>query len=262
MSSSHAHFLSDPTRKEGNGKYIVAGVLALSAVALASFLFLSKLHNRDAGPVKAPEPKAVAELVSASGMIAVEKAGSKGWHPVEMGALLMEGDLVQTDESGTATIRYSNGVAVTIQASTIFTVRKAGDGSMEISVPSGAALVSNALVHDGNLLSRDSAQSAPKYEAPVLNDARKDQASLFIKLDRIIPFGRSLELIGSVEAGSRLVVNNEIVDVAGDGSFKHFTNPFPVSARRVNLVMRVSDLAGRTRIVTTTYDFGPQDGND
>jgi hypothetical protein len=57
-------------------------------------------------------------------------------------------------------------------------------------------------------------------------------------------------------------VNSEIVDVAGDGSFKHFTNPFPVSARKVYLVMRVADLAGRTRIVTTTHDFGPQGGND
>jgi len=80
----------------------------------------------------------------------------------------------------------------------------------------------------------------------------------FMELERIIAFGRSLELIGTVEAGSRLVVNDEIVDISGDGSFKHFTKPFPVSAKKALLVMKVMDLAGRTRTETIAYEFNPR----
>jgi hypothetical protein len=171
--------------------------------------------------------------------------------------------LIQTDSLGEASIRYSSGVTVSIQASTIFTIHNTGDGSMEISVPSQEVnVLSAASMSDAGALAQSATQSDREPAIPVLEDTRANQASLFIKLDRIIPFGRSLELVGTVEAGSRLVVNNEIVDVAGDGSFKHFTNPFPISAQKVHLVMKVKDLAGRTRVVTTTYDFYPQGGNN
>jgi hypothetical protein len=263
MHSSHAHSLSDPAKKSGNRGLFVAGVLTLSGIVLVSLIFILKSHSREAKPVNVPSQESAAELVSATGMVFVSKPGRNDWQQVTVGARLLEGDLVQTDSSGEAAIRYSDGVTVSIQASTIFTVQNAGDGSMEISLPSQETTAPSGASTAGQEPSApDIAQFDKNSEAPVLNDARANQASLFIKLDRIVPFGRSLELIGSVEAGSRLVVNDEIVDVAGDGSFKHFTNPFPVSAQKVRLVMRVTDLAGRIRIVTTTHDFNPHGGND
>jgi hypothetical protein len=77
----------------------------------------------------------------------------------------------------------------------------------------------------------------------------------FLELRKIIPFGRSLELIGRVDAGSRLAVNNEFVEISGDGSFKHFTKLFPPSSDRVSLVLKATDLAGRTRTLTAYHDF-------
>ncbi len=77
----------------------------------------------------------------------------------------------------------------------------------------------------------------------------------FLELGKITPFGRSLEIIGRVEAGSKLVVDNEPVEVAGDGSFKHFTQLFPASIDRVGLVLKATDLAGRTRTLTAYHDF-------
>jgi hypothetical protein len=81
-----------------------------------------------------------------------------------------------------------------------------------------------------------------------------------LELQKIIPFGRSLEIIGRVEAGSRLAVNNETVEVSGDGSFKHFTKPF-TSGNRIRLEIKATDLAGRTRILTVFHDFGSSGEN-
>ena len=77
----------------------------------------------------------------------------------------------------------------------------------------------------------------------------------FLELKKITPFGRSLEIIGRVEAGSKLVVDNEPVEVSGDGSFKHFTQLFPASIDRAGLVLKATDLAGRTRTLTAYHDF-------
>ena len=247
-------------KKVGIRKYIVIGVFALAAIVLASLIIILKSQNRKAMPAEKPAEAFAAELVSATGMIFVGKPGGTEWHQVAVGAHLMEGDLVQTDSLGEASIRYTNGATVSIQASTVFTVRSAGDGSMEISVPlqeSGSPSI--ALSSDGE----ESGQSAEKPGATTgpANSASAKGSSPFIKLDRIVRFGRSLELIGSVEAGSRLTVNNESVDVAGDGTFKHFTNQFPANAGKVRLALKVTNLAGRTRVVTTTYDFDPQGGD-
>jgi hypothetical protein len=77
----------------------------------------------------------------------------------------------------------------------------------------------------------------------------------FLELQKITPFGRSLEIVGRVEAGSRLAINNESVEVSGDGSFKHFTELFPASIDRVRLVLKATNLAGRTRTLTAHHDF-------
>jgi hypothetical protein len=80
-----------------------------------------------------------------------------------------------------------------------------------------------------------------------------------LKLQRIIRFGRSLELVGEVEAGSQLQVNDERVDVHGDGSFKHFTKPFPASIQNAELVFTATNLAGKSTVFITYYIF---DGNN
>lgn len=77
-----------------------------------------------------------------------------------------------------------------------------------------------------------------------------------MKLLRIIRFGRSLELVGSVEAGSRLTLNDDPVEVSGDGSFKHFTKPFPRAIKKINLVLKATNLAGETAKLIAPYNFG------
>lgn len=232
-----------------NSKAITAGILTLSGIALVCLVsYFSQNRSKETGvkPAAQQAQVAAAELVSATGMVLVRKPGRIEWQEVKTGARLMEGDLIQTDNSGDATIRYSNGTTVTIQAKTIFTVQEAGNGQMEITAPP-----LEAASDDGTSESSDGLSGA------MLSQETIGKSRPFIELQRIIPFGRSLELIGRVEAGSSLVVNDEAVEVAGDGSFKHFTNPFPASAGKVNLVMKMTDLSGRTRILTTTHDFSP-----
>jgi hypothetical protein len=263
MYSSHTESSPHSAKKARNRRFFVAGALTLSGIALVSLILVLKSHNTKAKPMMISAKASVAELVSANGMVFVGKPGKSEWHQVTMGASLMEGDLVKTDGSAEASIRYSDGSTVTIQANTIFTVRNAGDGSMEISVPfqetNSRSIASGS---EDNAFAQTAAKPGKESETAIPDKAGARDASPFIKLDRIIPFGRSLELIGSVEAGSRLTVNNEGVEVAGDGSFKHFTNPFPTSAQKVRLVMKVTDLAGRNRVVTTTHDFYPQGGDN
>jgi hypothetical protein len=75
------------------------------------------------------------------------------------------------------------------------------------------------------------------------------------KLLRIIRFGRSLELIGEVEPGSRLTLNDDPVEVSGDGSFKHFTKPFPRAMKKATLVLKATNLAGKTAKLIAYYNF-------
>ena len=260
MDRSLSDFLRHPAKKAWNGIFIVAGICVLSAAALVCLI----LYRSNSGPdVTRAEAKAkgpVAELVSATGMVITDKPGRAEWNQIAVGARLMEGDLIQTDKSGGAGIRYSNGNTVTIQENTVLTVRSAGDGSMEISVPSGKLRLLRLWA--GGIASSSPTAAEDRAAVAAFNKARAGEPGPFIRLDRIVPFGRSLELVGNVEAGSRLSVNNESVDVTGDGSFKHFTNPFPVSVGKANLVMKVTDLAGRTRVVAAIHDFNSRDGDN
>ncbi len=214
-----------PAKKGWNGIFIVAGICVLSAAALVSLILYRSNSSLDMTRAEAKAKGPVAELVSATGMVLTGKPGRAEWNQIAVGARLMEGDLIQTDKSGGAGIRYSNGNTVTIQENTVLTVRSAGDGSMEIGVPSAE----NTPPSSGSGQEHESSSpTAAEDRAAVaaFNKARAGEPGPFIRLDRIVPFGRSLELVGNVEAGSRLSVNNESVDVTGDGSFKHFTNPF------------------------------------
>jgi hypothetical protein len=247
-------------KKAWNGIFLVAGICVLSAATLVCLILYRSNSGPDVTRVEAKAKDPVAELVSTTGMVLTGKPGQAEWNQIAAGARLMEGDLIQTDKSGGAVIRYSNGNTITIQANTVLTVRNAGDGSMEISVPSAEKTPPSS----GSGREHEfSAPTAVEDRAAVatFNKARAGERGPFIRLDRIVPFGRSLELVGKVEAGSRLSVNDEIVDVTGDGSFKHFTNPFSVSAEKANLVMKVTDLAGRTTVVAAIHDFNSRGGD-
>jgi hypothetical protein len=225
---------------------LTAGALILSAIVLVCSVALL-ISNKS--PKRTPVPKEagfVAELIKARGMVLVQNSGKSEWWEAKAGARLMEGDLIRTENSGEADIRYKNGNTISIFEKTVFTVRSRGDNRMEISMAPGGSRTAPVLV----------------AEESSAAGARKDGSKPFIKLKKIVPYGRSLELIGQIEPGDRLVINDEMVEVTGDGSFKHFTNPFPGSDNLAQLNMKVTDLAGRSWYWTATFDFGPHDGEE
>ena len=237
-----------PSIKLGlNWKNLGSGVLALSLillVGLGSYRYLFRSAEVSTESDTSLEPALEAELVSASGIVLLRRPGLPEWQEVKQGAGLAEGSLIRTEGGGSAGIRFADGSTVFVQENTVFAVQSADSNAMEISPPPQMAL----LVDD----SGDAGEGAPR-RPPGSKKSGDLQPS--IVLQRIIPFGRSLELIGTVDAGSRLVVNGKSVEVNGDGSYKHFTNPFSDYARKVNIVMTVTNLAGKTRTLRTTYDF-------
>jgi hypothetical protein len=132
-------------------------------------------------------------------------------------------------------------------------------GSAGRSAVSISAQVTHATAMDVQGASKGS-DPFPSVAPPILQEnvspaPKPEDPRPFLELNRIIPFGMSLELIGRVEPGSRLTVNEETVAVAADGSYKHFTNPFPASSRKVRLVVKATDLAGRTSVLTAVHNF-------
>jgi hypothetical protein len=249
MSDSQSDSILRSVSIRWNPKILTTSLLALSAIALVCLIAYLEWNRSKVGKEKPAAPQAQvseAELKSATGMVLVRKPGRIEWREVKTGAFLTQGDLIRTDNTGNAVIRYSNGATVSIQAKTVFTVQAAGSNEMEISAPPIGA---------------ESEKEASKPGAGARGTALGETAAgglrPSIELQRLVPFGRSLELIGKVEAGSSLAVNDESVEVDGNGFFKHFTNPFPASAGEVHLVMKVTDLSGRIRTLTATYDFSP-----
>jgi hypothetical protein len=262
MHTSHSDLSLQSAEKKPNWNLLIVGVVTITAIALVCLLIYSGYKQRSANSAGVRAKSPVAELVSATGIVLAGKPDRTEWNQVTIGARLMEGDLIQTDQSGTASIRYANGTTVAIQANTILAVRNPGGGRMDIGLPhqeANSSPVSSTSSEQQN--PPDAVTSAGNGMEPAAFDkANGDEAHPYMQLSRIIPFGRSLELIGKVEAGSQLTVNDEIVDISGDGSFKHFTKPFPVSTQKVSLVMKVTDLASRSRVETATYDFNPHGG--
>ncbi len=215
-------------------KLLILGGAVLLGIVLIGGIAYTVLRSRRVETPPQPAPRAVAELVSAQGVVLVQSSGRSEWREVQIGAQFMEGDQVRTDSAGAADIRYANGSMLSIPEATVFTVRSSGENRIEISAP---PLSLDNESESGTAVNTGAA-SGPTLE-----------------LQQIIPFGRSLELIGKVEPGSSLKINSENVEVGGDGSFKHFTRPFPESARSVQLTLRVKNLAGRVRVWKTTHSF-------
>jgi hypothetical protein len=221
------------------GKRVIAAALILSGIGLACVGVFLKTHP--SARKSNPQIQRTAELMSSSGMVLVRRSGGRAeWQEVKEGASLSEGDLIQTDNAGGAVVKYSDGITVSIPERTIFTVRNSSGNLVEISVPPQVEA------------------AGMEYKPSGSPEATGSQ--MFLQLQRIVAFGRYLELVGRVEAGTDLTVNGERVEVAGDGTFKHFTSPFPASARQAHLVLEGKDLAGRTRVLTATYVFSTGHG--
>jgi hypothetical protein len=251
MDNDSGDGLAKSTKKAGRAKWVAAGVLSLAVLAVVCLFLYSKSKPPAIQPSKVEDRIQGAELIRSVGTVLRSRPGRSGWQPVGAGARLMEGDLVQTDRAGEACIRYASGMTVTVQESTIYAVHEGGDGTMEMSVSAPSPSPDPAA---GAVPGRNA--PAGSSSDPIAQSGENAQgAPLFIKLDSIVPFGRSLELIGKVEPGSKLSVNSESAEVDADGLFKHFTNPFPGHAPKVDLVLKVTDLAGRTRTITAAYDF-------
>jgi len=234
--------------KARNRKLFAAGIPILCGIVLVCLIVLFSLKKSQVKLPEPPGPEPAAELVSAAGMVLLQHPGKAEWQQVKTGAHLQEGDLVRTESSGSAEIRYKSGSTVTIPGQTVFTVQGTAGNVMEIAAPPEEASLNPRLIAGEIGNSIKGAQTAGSKPS--------------VELRQIVPFGRSLELIGRVEAGSRLVINNDIVEVSGDGSFKHFTSAFPLSARLVYLNLKVTDLAGRTRTWTATHDFSAHGGEN
>lgn len=241
--SQDSSALIDPPEKQMRRwlTLVVLVFLGIGLVCLAAYLSTHASVKK----LNPPVPLSTARLVSSSGMVLMRNSSSPEWQEVKAGAGLSEGDLIQTDDSGSALIKYSNGTTVSIPEQTIFTVRDSSGNVIEISVPP----------QKGQGLSPAAGAVKGRWNPGRPGFSETPAPQLFLQLERIVAFGRCLELVGRVEAGASLTVNGEIVDVAGDGTFKHFTDPFPGSADKVRLVLKGTDLAGRTRVLTATYLF-------
>ena len=85
----------------------------------------------------------------------------------------------------------------------------------------------------------------PVYSFTVI-PKRKDGAAvhdIHIKVDRIIPFGHYFQVVGKTDPGVMVYINDEVVEVKGDGSFKHFTRPYKDKGKH-DLVIVGRDLTG------------------
>ena len=251
-------------------RLITTGVLillVLAVVSLYTFLSMRSAESPEPEPVVKQVQDSSVELISTNGIVMLRKPGWTEWKPVTAGARLMEGDSIQTDATGSASIRYPDGATLSFQENTLFTVQDVSDGknaisalpvqaAQEITMPKAVAKQSEGAAKPGEGVAKQSESTERKEPAKNIFETTLPT----IVLERIIPFGRSLEIVGQVEPGTKLVVNGETVDVTGNGSFKHFTNPFPTSAGRIRLVLKATNLAGGSRILSTSYDFNPHGG--
>jgi hypothetical protein len=240
-----------PEANKRYGKIMLSGIAIIAAIALIGlgYLGMSHFHSTKA-ETAAVKIQSSTELIAAAGKVLMLRPGRTVWEEVKAGASLAEGDLIRTDSSGKVTIRYPDGTMVSVPEQTTLVVQNAGSGPMEIALPPNTPAS-----RDGG----GAAQAPPAAGAvPGTGGSEPRKSSRpSLLLQRIVPYGKSLELVGSIDAGSTLTVNDESVEVEGDGLFKHFTKLFPVTAGEVQLVLKATDLAGRINVITVTYDFGP-----
>lgn len=239
-------------------RLVALGVVVV--VLLGLVVYVGWIALWPARPVEAGSgPDGVAEIEAASGSVSVRLRSQAAWERGRMGMKLNEGDLIQTGSSGAVQLRFLHGASVSVPADTMFSIRnvkeRLGKDTSPISLSAKAVSLptsrpSQAPAPAEKPVSESSAKAgepAPQGESAKAKTVVPPEPTL--ELERIIPFGRSLQVVGRVDPGNKLSINGEIVGVASDGKFKHFTKPFTTQGT-VHLVLKTTDLAGRVRTVT------------
>lgn len=71
----------------------------------------------------------------------------------------------------------------------------------------------------------------------------------FLEITKTILHGRSVEILGRAEPGSTVIINNEqVFNIAPDGTFRHFTPPLPKSGANV-ITITAQDRNGDTNTI-------------
>jgi hypothetical protein len=71
----------------------------------------------------------------------------------------------------------------------------------------------------------------------------------FLEITKTILHGRSVEILGRTEPGSTVVINNEqVFNIASDGTFRHFTSPLPKAGEN-QITITAQDSRGDTNTI-------------
>ena len=74
----------------------------------------------------------------------------------------------------------------------------------------------------------------------------------FLEVTGIIQHGRVEEVVGRTEPGSTVIINNQqVFNIAPDGTFRHFTSPFPKSGSN-QITITAQDRKGSTKTIRKT----------
>jgi len=238
-----------------------AKALILCGGAVVMLGLLGALAYPDLRKIMSARPKqegsteaAVGCIVSAQGSVSLRRRNKAAWTYARSGMQLCEGDMLQTGGTGSITIRYSDAVVVSLPPDTVFSVDHNASTPAPQAAPRAAARREPA---KPPLLAKPPVSAEQPESMPRASIPDREPA---LELERIIAFGRTLEVIGHVDPGSSVYINEESVDISGSGSFKHFTKPFPSGSTHVDLILRVVDLRGRVRTLYSSYSFGPDPG--
>jgi hypothetical protein len=213
----------------------------------------------------------VAEIENVTGKVSVLLRSNTSWEIGNQGMKLFVGDLIQTGNSGFVQLRFLQGDSISLPSDTMFSIRHVEDRAdkglqplslsprrvslaVEKSTPTPTPTPPPRPPPEKKLLPNPPIKVAEPVRQPVSQAKPVALPAPTLELDRIVPFGRSLELVGRVDPGNQLLVNSELVRVENDGSFKHFTKPFATRGT-VQLVLKTTDLVGRVRTITRTADI-------
>ena len=71
----------------------------------------------------------------------------------------------------------------------------------------------------------------------------------FLEITSIIQHGRVEEVVGRAEPGSTVIINNQqVFNIAPDGTFRHFTSPFPRGGSN-QITITAQDRKGSTKTI-------------
>ena len=233
------------------------GGLLLGGLALACFAAYPYLQ-RLASPALAESdtrPR-LAGLESIAGEVSVRQHDSAAWKAASASFPLAEGDMVRTGRSGSARIKFTSGETVTVPPETIFSLRPRSGGPVQLATAATApAAKKGAPAPAADAAPAAETSTAPQPTAPrpvVATQApRPAPAEPTLVIGNLAWFGNTLQVVGRIDPGNTLMINDERVETAPDGAFKHLTAPYsPDEGSPRVVVLTTKDLAGRVKTIT------------